>query len=192
MREKILQAAIEIMRNEGIEKLSIRKLAEKIEYSPANVYHYFRDKEDILDHIISDRYQQFIDALSAPDCHGNDPVEYLLNNLRRFITLALTMEEDYKTLMLGESPAVLARTSVLQRGATSDRRAIGMMRDILRVILKDRAGYDDSQLELTAQIIWASMFGLVMRINTEQIDKEQQERLIRHFLEFIAAAVGTL
>lgn len=191
MREKILQAAVEIMKSEGVEKLSIRKLAEKIEYSPAIVYHYFRDKEDIIDHIISNRYQQFLNALPVTDPGASTPLEHLLNNLRRFITLALAMENEYKTLMLNGSSAVLARTAVLHRGAAADRRAIGMMRDSLREIMKDRASCDDTQLELTAQIIWASIFGLVMRMNTEQIDPEQKERLICRLLDFIAGAVDT-
>ena len=45
MRELILKAASEIMSSDGFDKLSIRKIARKIEYSPSIIYHYFDNKE---------------------------------------------------------------------------------------------------------------------------------------------------
>jgi AcrR family transcriptional regulator len=189
MREKILQAAVHIIKTEGIEKLSIRKLADRIEYSPAIIYHYFRDKEEIVDQIIGDRYAQFLNAVLAYRHAAGDPLEQLLAGLRRFILLALEMGAEYSTVMFCASDAVLAHTAVLRRGAANDRRMIAIMRDGLRAVTQGRKEWDDNQLELTCQIIWASMFGLVTRLNIEKVDSEQQERLIDRFLNFVADAI---
>jgi AcrR family transcriptional regulator len=54
MREKILLVATEMFIEEGYDKTSIRKIADKIEYSPATIYLYFKDKDEIF-HAIHDK-----------------------------------------------------------------------------------------------------------------------------------------
>src|ERR671915_1141654 len=44
----ILNAARELFVAEGYQSVSIRKIAERIEYSPAAIYSYFASKDDIF------------------------------------------------------------------------------------------------------------------------------------------------
>ena len=55
MKELILSAASDIIASQGFDKLSIRKIAKKIEYSPSIIYHYFDDKEEILNVVMQKR-----------------------------------------------------------------------------------------------------------------------------------------
>jgi AcrR family transcriptional regulator len=48
MRDLILNVATEMFIEEGYDKTSIRKIADKIEYSPATIYLYFKDKDEIF------------------------------------------------------------------------------------------------------------------------------------------------
>jgi AcrR family transcriptional regulator len=48
VRRSILDAARELFVSEGYRNVSIRKIAEKIEYSPAAIYGYFPSKDDIF------------------------------------------------------------------------------------------------------------------------------------------------
>ena len=48
VRRSILDAARELFVSEGYRNVSIRKIAEKIEYSPAALYGYFPSKDDIF------------------------------------------------------------------------------------------------------------------------------------------------
>jgi AcrR family transcriptional regulator len=48
VRRGILDAARELFVTEGYEHVSIRKIAERIEYSPAAIYGYFPSKDDIF------------------------------------------------------------------------------------------------------------------------------------------------
>jgi len=47
-REIILDAARELFLAEGYEGVSMRKVAEKIEYSPTAIYIHFKDKDDLF------------------------------------------------------------------------------------------------------------------------------------------------
>ena len=48
VREGILAGAREIALQEGWQAVTIRKVAERIEYSPPTIYEYFENKEAIL------------------------------------------------------------------------------------------------------------------------------------------------
>src|SRR5688572_7024617 len=48
VRRAILDAARELFVSEGYQNVSIRKIAERIEYSPAAIYGYFPSKDDIF------------------------------------------------------------------------------------------------------------------------------------------------
>ena len=48
VREAILDAARDLFVTEGYRNVSIRKIAERIEYSPAAIYSYFPSKDDIF------------------------------------------------------------------------------------------------------------------------------------------------
>ena len=48
VRRGILDAARELFVAEGYQNVSIRKVAERIEYSPAAIYLYFPSKDDIF------------------------------------------------------------------------------------------------------------------------------------------------
>jgi AcrR family transcriptional regulator len=48
LTDLILLKAKDIIAKEGVEKLSIRKIATEIEYSPATIYTYFQDKDELL------------------------------------------------------------------------------------------------------------------------------------------------
>jgi AcrR family transcriptional regulator len=52
LRTRIVEAARDIVSERGLDGLSMRGIAERIEYSPATIYLYFRDKEDLLGEVI--------------------------------------------------------------------------------------------------------------------------------------------
>lgn len=71
MREQIIAAALEMFREDGYEKASIRKIAQKIEYSPATIYLYYKDKDELLYSVqrecFSKLYAAFLEEANDPD-----------------------------------------------------------------------------------------------------------------------------
>jgi len=51
MKSTILEAAIKIIIEEGYDKLSMRKIANVIDYTPTTIYSYYKDKAQIIDDI---------------------------------------------------------------------------------------------------------------------------------------------
>ena len=64
----ILDAARDLFVAEGYQNVSIRKIAEKIEYSPAAIYSYFPSKDDIFLALAEEGFHLLF--RSAEDCAG--------------------------------------------------------------------------------------------------------------------------
>jgi AcrR family transcriptional regulator len=52
LRTQILEAARDILSEQGLDALSMRAIAERIEYSPATIYLYFRDKTELIHEVV--------------------------------------------------------------------------------------------------------------------------------------------
>src|SRR5438132_5140555 len=57
VRRAILDAARDLFVSEGYQNVSIRKIAERIEYSPAAIYGYFPSKDDIFFALAEEGFQ---------------------------------------------------------------------------------------------------------------------------------------
>src|SRR5262244_2779166 len=66
VRRAILDAARELFVTEGFQHVSIRKIAERIEYSPAAIYSYFASKDDIFFALAEDGFR----LLGSPADHA--------------------------------------------------------------------------------------------------------------------------
>src|SRR4051812_21571045 len=51
-RERIVEAALAVVARDGLEALSMRRLAQELDVWPMSVYRYFRDKEELLDAVV--------------------------------------------------------------------------------------------------------------------------------------------
>jgi AcrR family transcriptional regulator len=58
VRTRILDAAREILSEDGLAGLSMRGIAERIEYSPATIYLYFRDKDELTREIVQQGFDR--------------------------------------------------------------------------------------------------------------------------------------
>ena len=64
-KQAILDTAVAIGLDEGFEELSIRKITDRLGYSSGIVYHYFKDKQEILDTIHTQTSINLKDAVVA-------------------------------------------------------------------------------------------------------------------------------
>src|SRR5262244_2221370 len=67
LRQEILDAARELFVTEGYENVSMRKVAERIEYSPTTIYLYFKDKADLHDCICEETLGRLVESQAAID-----------------------------------------------------------------------------------------------------------------------------
>lgn len=65
LRTRIVEAARDIVSEEGLDALSMRALAERIAYSPATIYLHFRDKEELLREVVEEGFRRLSETVRA-------------------------------------------------------------------------------------------------------------------------------
>src|SRR3989441_11929467 len=78
VQRAILDAARELFVTEGFQQVSIRKIAERIEYSPAAIYGYFPSKDDIFFALAEEGFRLLSDPDNPIDgrrLHRMEPLE---------------------------------------------------------------------------------------------------------------------
>ncbi len=73
LRQHILDAAYAIAEQEGWQAVTIRKVAERVEYSPPIIYEHFASKEELLLELRREGYRYVQAALEQASASTNDP-----------------------------------------------------------------------------------------------------------------------
>ena len=184
MKDLILQAAASIIVTEGYDKLSIRKIASRIEYSPAIIYHYFSNKDEILGYIMRNGYQDLLSDLSTGMNTSDTPVSGLKTLTRNYIESALRRPGEFLAIQLNGTPEVLEFTSYLFENAAERKAALKMLAAAVREL--NSPDVSDHEVEITAQYIAASTLGLVTRLILEKdIPAERKAEIIDHYSEAV-------
>ena len=183
IRNLILNTAREIISKGGVQALSIRKITKEIDYSPAIVYHYFKDKNEIIELLVADGYKRILDLISKVNINEDEPEKEIQEVFINYIEGALNFSEEYKAFILNDDPKVLKKTAVLKEGISKTSPTIKLLTDAIQRGI-DKGRFIPGNAELTAQIIWTSAFGLIIKIIFEKnISEQQKNRLIEQYLK---------
>src|SRR5262247_3242203 len=74
VRKKILDAARELFAREGYERVTMRRIADAIEYSPTTIYLHFKDKDELVQCLCHEDFSRLLNELSRGPV-PKDPVE---------------------------------------------------------------------------------------------------------------------
>ena len=100
-RSRILQIALSLMSQRGVDGTSMRDLAAAAGLNVASLYHYFPSKRDLLESVLIEHgffpVQARTEAREGPT--ANSPLEVLLSG----ILISMFEVEDFVRLMLGEA-----------------------------------------------------------------------------------------
>lgn len=94
-RQGILAAARRIAREEGWPAVTIRKVADAIEYSPSMVYEYFESKDAILAALLEDGFAQLAEQLGQA---GGDEEARLRQIAQAYWQFAQEQPELYQVM----------------------------------------------------------------------------------------------
>jgi AcrR family transcriptional regulator len=157
LRQEILDAARELFVREGFEHVSMRKIAEKIEYSPTTIYLYFQDKADLVDCLCEETLARLVRKQNQIDQAIRDPLERLRRGLRSYIEFGLKHPNHYKMSFmmseLFEDPERAVRSRAMGEKAFDHLR-----RDLAQCVQEKL--FIVADIEATAQALWATIHGL--------------------------------
>lgn len=103
MRQRILDAALHLFRQQGYEGVNMRNIAEAIEYSPATLYLYFKDKNELYFALQFEAAKVKRDHL-LPAMIMEDPMQRLVEFGRRYIDFGFKHPDLYDLLFITKAP----------------------------------------------------------------------------------------
>ncbi len=104
VRSLILEAAQQAFIEDGYEKASIRAIADRVEYSPATIYLYFKDKSEIFFAVHELGFEKLIHQLLDAVEGIENPIEKLRQQGYAYMNFALENPEMYDLMFIQNAP----------------------------------------------------------------------------------------
>jgi len=161
LRQSLLDASVRLLDSEGMDALSLRRLAEEVGVSRQAPYHHFHDKQALLAAIGEQGFALLDQLLTGVT---DDPTLSLDERLYRAVVGYLNFALDHHALyrlMFGQTLWRAERsrsdTDEFQRYAKDCFRHYVQLFDLLKAA--GELPENDNTLRL-AQLLWAAMHGL--------------------------------
>lgn len=165
LRRVILDAARELFVTEGYQNVSMRKIADRIEYSPTTIYLYFKDKHELLHHICEEAFAELAADLEAILAHETDPLVALEKGLRAYVDFGLRHQSSYILIFLTPlDPA--EHPDDYEFEDSLGAKAFNFLR--VGVLACVQAGlFRPVDVEIASQTLWASVHGVTSLLITD-------------------------
>lgn len=127
VRRAILDAARELFVSEGYGNVSIRKIAERIEYSPAALYSYFESKDDIFFALAAEGFDLLSVPAATPHAYpeGTTPLGQLRSTLWRLYEFSVQHPQYFALMFLDRSVPRISRADECFPSARNLKLEIG-------------------------------------------------------------------
>jgi AcrR family transcriptional regulator len=151
-RRAILDATEAILVEDGIELFSIRKLATRCGYTAPTIYHYFSDKDGLIDALLEERFSRLLQRVRRVAV-GPDQVENMREYGRAFLRFAASNPTFYRVMMRGPADGG-------ERKVRSAEQARDIMSAPLLALAADGRLWTDD-VEAARQSLWAMLHGVI-------------------------------
>jgi AcrR family transcriptional regulator len=175
MKDLILQSAHQLFLEKGFSEVSIRNIAEAIEYSPATIYLYFKDKNDIFYALHGEAFKSFNSAI-APITTIKDPLERLFSLGEKYMEFAFSHPKYYDIMFIIESPMQCDENSEDWKEGES---ALKFLESIVFECM-GQGHFKNQDPKILAFSIWSYMHGmcsLALRDRMKVYPEEERESM---------------
>jgi len=156
MRELILTAAMQLFTEESFEATTMRRIADKIEYTPGTIYGYFKDKNEILFALHERGFDELVDAQRKALEGVVDPDDRLTAIARAYMGFALDNPGQYDLMFIDRATG---ETIAAEQRWDSGLCGYKILRDVVvEVLAKHRL---DLHPDVGAFACWSFVHGMV-------------------------------
>ena len=188
MRKLILDTAMKLFLEKGIENITLRNIAEKIEYSPATIYLYFKDKDELIYTLHREGFEKLY-GWQQKILSIKDPLKRLHKHAQMYVSFALENPEYYDLMFIERAPFRTIKEMKCKDGMNWE---IGMRSyDLLRKNIEDcmNEGYfQKTNIDVACFSLWSYVHGivsLIIRDRCSMFPEEQRRLLVKGALDFM-------
>lgn len=169
LRERILDASRRIVMREGFAALSMRKIADAIEYSPATLYLHFASRDEIARALCEEGFAQLL-ASFVPLAQIVDPAERLKALGRAYVAFGVAHPETYRLIFmedpsytgaaLGAAPSTQTGDEAIATNGDADAAVLRMMVGALDELKAAGRLAEAVDTTVWVEAFWATLHGI--------------------------------
>lgn len=157
LKNALIKAGIEILSKEGVNGLSLRKVARKAGVSHSAPYAHFPDKQWLIAAISTEGFNQLYAELDAAiSAHVKNPKRQLLEGARAYVQFAMTHTDTFKIMFSG----ILEKEKEYPAFVEISHKTFERVVDVVRACQAVHV-LGPGSTEIIAVSIWGQVHGIV-------------------------------
>jgi len=166
--EAILEAAMKLFVEKGVEQTSMRNIAGSIGYSAGNVYLYFKNKAEILHALHTRGFQKMKKSFQVLRMVA-DPLERVKAMGKVYLAFAAENPQLYDLMFVSMAPM-----KHLDADCEENWQEGNGTFDTLKMTIRecmDKGYFQEHDLESTSFLIWSAVHGMASLKNAQRINR---------------------
>ncbi len=161
-RDKILDAAREMFTEDGFDAVTMRAIANRIEYTPTAIYHHFKNKNALLSEICMLDFQALARHFNA-SVATSDPVRRILAVGEAYLRFAEKHPSQYRFMFMTVlPPPELDDQYVAEHRGNPEKDAYAFLREACReAIVSGLLRPELTDADELAQVLWGGVHGMI-------------------------------
>jgi AcrR family transcriptional regulator len=159
VREAIIDAAETIFTSDGEEGISMRRLAEAIDYSPAAIYKYFASKDELFAAIREMFFERLLTRIHAAMAEGGETAPLCERCIRSYIETGMEEPNHY---MMAFAPSVTSKPHLHDEKETAFEAEAMLVQMIEKG--QQEGVFRSGDPRVMSKSVWASLHGMTMLI----------------------------
>ena len=176
MRETILQSAHQLFVDKGFDDVSIRNIAEAIEYSPATIYLYFKDKNEIFYALHGEAFKKFNEFM-MPLATIKDPFKRLIKMGELYMEFTFKFPKYYDIMFIMQAPMDCDKNSEEWKEGES---AHCQLENVVKEC-QEHGYFKNKDFKTLSFLIWSTMHGmcsLALRDRLKIYEESERSKMI--------------
>lgn len=193
---RILEAALNIIVQEGFPALTMRRLASRIGMTAPNIYNYYQNKDEIYISLVIQGFEMLHRELMSVCDAYEDPLERGAALVRAYINFGLKHSSYYDIMFTYPTPKYYDYVGTPLEKLSEIEYRISM--DIVTLVIKavealmgEEHAIDDSEVQMRFIAVWSMLHGMISLYNSKVVQYTLQdteaiyEKLITEFLQIL-------
>jgi AcrR family transcriptional regulator len=189
LKNALIQAGVEILAKEGVDGLSLRKVAQHAGVSHSAPYAHFPDKQSLIAAISTEGFNQLYAELEAAIYpYSKNPKKQLLEGARAYVRFAEENTDTFKIMFSGVLEKEKDYPSFVEISSKTFKLVVGVVQACQNAGVLPTAPAD-----LMAVSVWGQVHGIVAlalegQISHTVLEKKNIENIVTFAIEQILIA----
>lgn len=188
LRQSILAAARELFRQQDYSSVTLRKIAERIEYSPTTIYLYFKDKHALVMELIAEGFELLRQRMLTGQ--SDDPVHTLRQSSLEYLRFSQEEPHYYRLMFQLEDQELNERCRENDQ-RLSESCFVFLTENIGRLRLAGKLRPEVSDLTV-AHLLWSGLHGAACLALGNLLDRLPDEERAHFFEQVVERLADSL